>query len=121
MVPDMTLNWYPHDLHFPAILVYKLKNVHIATPGASDTIGPPDIFQRRLGIFQLDENLSIRETRLIMAQNPHRKRKLPKDAVKRPGRDLMSASSGKRIMKEVDKVVAERSESPKAKEKMSIS
>ena len=46
---------------------------------------------------------------------------MPKDAVKRPGRDLMECIFGKRIMKEVDKVVAERSESPKAKEKVSIS
>ena len=46
-----------------------------------------------------------------MAQNPPRKkkRKLPKDALERNDHDLMECIFGKRIMKEVDKVVEERS------------
>ena len=44
-----------------------------------------------------------------MSQNPPRKRKLPKDALEKDDHDLMECIFGKKVMKEVDKVVAERS------------
>ena len=54
------------------------------------------------------ENLSIREIR-SMTQNPPRKRKLPKDALQKNSHDLMECIFGKRIMKEVDKLIEENS------------
>ena len=46
-----------------------------------------------------------------MNQAPkNRKRKLPKNATELPSHNLMERIFGKRIMKEVDKVVADRSD-----------
>ncbi|MCY4489696.1 MAG: hypothetical protein OXF11_21660 [Deltaproteobacteria bacterium] len=44
-----------------------------------------------------------------MAQ-PSNEKKLPKDLLKRGDHDIMEHLFGKRIMKEVDKIVAERSQ-----------
>ena len=46
-----------------------------------------------------------------MGQAPKKKkRRLPKNATKLPAHDLMERIFGKRIMKEVDRIVAERSD-----------
>ena len=46
-----------------------------------------------------------------MGQAPKkRKRRLPKNATELPAHDLMERIFGKRIMKEVDRIVAERSD-----------
>ena len=57
-----------------------------------------------------------------MAQNPprKRKRKLPKDALERDDHDLMESIFGKRIMKAVDEVVAERSKDDEDKGEVSM-
>ena len=57
---------------------------------------------------------SIKDTRLIsavMAQKPKKKkRKLPKDILERPDHEVMEKIFGKRVMKEVDRIVQERSQ-----------
>ena len=57
-----------------------------------------------------------------MAQKPprKRKRKLPKNAPERNDHDLMESIFGKRIMKAVDEVVAERSKDDKDDEEVSM-
>ncbi len=55
-----------------------------------------------------------------MTQNSPRKRKLPEDALERDDHDFMECIFGKHIMKEVDKVVAERSKDDESKDDLSI-
>ena len=57
-----------------------------------------------------------------MAQNPpeKKKRKLPKDALERNDHDLMECIFGKRIMKAIDKVVAERSKDDESESEVSM-
>lgn len=50
-----------------------------------------------------------------MAQKPKKKRKLPKDIAERPDREVMERLFGKRVMKKLDEIVAERSEEPENK------
>ena len=50
-----------------------------------------------------------------MVQSP-RKRKLPRNAVELPDREFMEKIFGKRIMKEVDALLAEKSEGVDTKE-----
>ena len=45
-----------------------------------------------------------------MAHTPRKQRKLPKDIAQRSDHDIMEKVFGKRIMKEVDKLVSERSQ-----------
>ena len=46
-----------------------------------------------------------------MAQQPKKKkRKLPKDILERPDHEVMEKIFGKRVMKEVDRIVQERSQ-----------
>ena len=45
-----------------------------------------------------------------MTQTPRKKRKLPKNATELPDRELMEKLFGKRVMKKVDALVAERSD-----------
>lgn len=45
-----------------------------------------------------------------MTQTPRKKRKLPKNATELPDRELMEKLFGKRAMKKVDALVAERSD-----------
>jgi len=52
-----------------------------------------------------------------MAQKPKKKRKLPKDIAERPDHEIMERLFGKRVMKKVDALVAERSEEPENKGK----
>ncbi len=40
-----------------------------------------------------------------MAQKPKKKRKLPKDITERPDREVMDKLFGKRVMKEVEKIM----------------
>jgi hypothetical protein len=47
-----------------------------------------------------------------MAQTPKKKRKLPKNITEKPDREVMEKLFGKKVMKEVDKVVRDRSEEP---------
>ena len=47
-----------------------------------------------------------------MAQKPKKKRKLPKDIMERSDHEVMEKLFGKRVMKKVDAIVAERSEDP---------
>ena len=47
-----------------------------------------------------------------MAQKPKKKRKLPKDFAERPDAEVMEKLFGKRIMKELNKIVKERSGDP---------
>ena len=62
---------------------------------------------------------SISETRLksaVMAQKPKKKKRLlPKDILERSDHDAMEKLFGKRIMKKVDALVADRSEDPENK------
>ena len=54
-----------------------------------------------------------------MAQKPKKKKKrnlLPKDIAGRPDHEIMERVLGKRVMKEVDKIVEERSEESENKE-----
>ncbi len=46
-----------------------------------------------------------------MGQNPKKKRKLPRNALELPDRELMEKILGKRVMKAVDSELAEESES----------
>ena len=52
-----------------------------------------------------------------MTQTPKKKRKLPKDIAERPDHEIMEKLFGKRVMKKVDALVAERSEEPENKRK----
>ena len=47
-----------------------------------------------------------------MVQKPRKKRKLPKDFAERPDAEVMEKLFGKRIMRELDKIVEERSGDP---------
>ena len=47
-----------------------------------------------------------------MTQTPGKKRKLPSNVAELPDRDVMEKLFGKRVMKKVDALVAERSEDP---------
>ena len=51
-----------------------------------------------------------------MAQDPKKRRKLPKDITERTDHEVMKILFGKRIMKKVDALVAERSEDPEKKD-----
>ena len=46
-------------------------------------------------------------------KSPKKKKRLPKDALERDDHGLMECIFGKKVMKEVDKVVAERCEESK--------
>ncbi len=46
-----------------------------------------------------------------MAQNPKKKRKLPRNALELPDRELLEKLLGKRVMKAVDAELAEEPES----------
>ena len=50
-----------------------------------------------------------------MGQNPKKKRKLPRNALELPDRELMEKILGKRVMKAVDAELAEGSESVEKK------
>ena len=50
-----------------------------------------------------------------MAQNPKKKRKLPRDITERPDHEVMEILFGKRVMKKVDALVAERSKDRETK------
>ena len=50
-----------------------------------------------------------------MAQAPKKKDQLPKDIMERPDHEIMEKLFGKRVMKKVDAIVAERSEDPENK------
>ncbi len=50
-----------------------------------------------------------------MIQKPKKKRKLPKDIAERADREIMERLFGKRVMKKVDALVAERSEDTASK------
>jgi len=52
-----------------------------------------------------------------MAQAPKKRKKLPKDIAERSDHDIMEKLFGKRVMKEVDAIVKERSTEKKPKEK----
>ena len=53
-----------------------------------------------------------------MAQKPKKKKvKLPKDLTERTDHEVMEWLFGKRVMKKLDELVAERSEEPENKEK----
>ncbi len=50
-----------------------------------------------------------------MAQNPKKKRKLPRNALELPDRELLEKIVGKRVMKAVDAELAKESESVETK------
>ena len=50
-----------------------------------------------------------------MAQNPKKKRKLPRNALELPDRELLEKILGKRVMKAVDAELAKESESVNTK------
>ena len=50
-----------------------------------------------------------------MAQNPKKKRKLPRNALELPDRELLEKIVGRRVMKAVDAELAEESESVEKK------
>ena len=50
-----------------------------------------------------------------MTQTPKKKDKLPKDIAERPDHEIMEKLFGKRVMKKVDALVAERSEDVETK------
>ena len=50
-----------------------------------------------------------------MAQTPKKIRRLPKNIAERPGHEIMERIFGKRVMREVDSLVAERSQDSEKK------
>jgi hypothetical protein len=53
-----------------------------------------------------------------MAQKPKKEKpKLPNDIAEKSDREVMETLFGTRVMKEVDKIVRERSDKPKTEEK----
>ena len=49
-----------------------------------------------------------------MSQAPKKRRRLPKNAVELPDCEVMERLFGKRVMKEVDALVSERSDEPES-------
>ena len=56
-----------------------------------------------------------------MDQAPKRKRRLPKNVAELPGHEAIERIFGKRVMKQVDALVAERSDEPEDVERQDVS